>query len=146
MSFLETLRKFYVNRYNKADKYKDRLIQEMTGTEEKKTAFDQLKTHYFNESIAELVKNQNEPHRIIEQDGRLIRKIFPIYMTPHPAGLFDFRDQFYVPQKHFMGKHFDTLHFNIAVIWAMSIFLIITLYFDILRKMVDYLGNISSRI
>ncbi len=140
--FLETLRKFYVNRYNKADQYKDNVIHEMTNTPEKKEAFELLKSKYFNESIASLVKNQNDAHRIIEHDGILIQKVFPIYMTPHPSGLFDFRDQFYVPHKHFMGRHFDTLYFNISIIWVMSLILILTLYFDIPRKVVDGLSNI----
>lgn len=141
--FLETLRKFYVNRYNKADQYKEKVIHEMTNTPEKKEEFELLKSQYFNESIATLVKNQNDAHRIIEHDGILIQKIFPIYMTPHPSNIFDFRDQFYVPHKHFMGKHFDTLYFNISIIWTMSLILILTLYFDIPRKVVDGLSNIK---
>jgi ABC-type multidrug transport system ATPase subunit/uncharacterized tellurite resistance protein B-like protein len=141
--FLETLRIFYVNRYNKADQYKDNVIQDMTSTPEKKAAFELMKSRYFNESIASLVKNQNDAHRIIEHDNKLIQKIFPIYMTPHPSNIFDFRDQFYVPQKHFMGRHFDTLYFNISMIWVMSIFLIFTLYFDIPRKTVNTLSNLK---
>lgn len=144
--FLETLRKFYVNRYNKADAFKEKIIQEMIQTPEKKAEFDLLKSHYYNESIAGLVKNQNEQHRIIEQDGILVRKIFPIYMTPHPHGMFDFRDQFYVPQKHFMGRHFDTFYFNVCIIWLMTIGFMITLYFDIMRKFVYTIGNISDNM
>lgn len=142
-NFLENLRKFYINRYNKADQYKDRIIHEMTNTPEKKKDFELLKSKHFNESIAELVKNQNDAHRIIEHNEILIQKIFPIYMTPHPSYALDFRDQFYVPHKHFMGKHFDTLYFNISIIWIMSIILIMTLYFDIPRKVVDGLSNIK---
>jgi len=141
--FLETLRKFYVNRYNKADQYKDDVIHEMTNTPEKKEEFEVLKSKYFNESIASLVKNQNDAHRIIEHENKLTQKIFPIYMTPHPSNMFDFRDQFYVPYKHFMGRHFDTLYFNISIIWVMSIILIFTLYFDIPRKIVDGLSNLK---
>ena len=142
--FLNSLRKMYLTRFNKADDYKDQIIQHLISTPESKKIFDQLKSQYYNESIAELVKNQNEAHRIIEQDGKLIRKITPIYMTPHPDGLFDFRDQFYVPEKHFMGRHFDTLYFNIAIIWVMSLGLIFTLYFDILRKIVNAFGTLSK--
>ena len=140
--FLETLRKFYINRYNKTDQYKDHIIQEMTNTPEKKKDFELFKNSHFNESIAELVKNQNDAHRIIEHNGMLIQKIFPIYMTPHPSNILNFRDQFYVPNKHFMGRHFDTLYFNISIIWIMSLILMFTLYFDIPRKVVRTLSNI----
>jgi len=146
MKFLETLRKYYVNRYNKADALKEQMIQKMISTPKKKAEFDLLKSTYFNESVAELVKNQNEQHRIIEQDGILVRKIFPIYMTPHPHNEFDFRDQFYVPQKHFMGRHFDTFYFNMYVIWMMTFVLMVTLYFDVLRKVVTALGNLTDNM
>ena len=142
--FIETLRQYYVNRYNQADRYRDHQIQELTNTPRKKAEYDALKTHYSNESIADLVKNQNEAHRIIEQDGQLVQKIFPIYMTPHPSGLLDFRDQFYVPEKHLFGRHFDTLYFNVSMIWCMSIVLIIALYFDVLRKIVNSLALVSK--
>jgi ABC-type multidrug transport system ATPase subunit len=142
-AFLETLQKFYINRYNKADQYRDNMIHEMTNTAEKKEAFELVKARHFNQSIATLVKNQNDAHRIIEHEGKLIQKVFPIYMTPHPSGIFDFRDQFYVPHKHFMGRHFDTVYFNITIIWTMSLFLMFTLYFDIPKKVVDGLSNIK---
>ena len=143
--FFETLKKFYINRYNTADEFKENRVQEMISTAESKAEYEKLKGEHYNESIAQIVKNQNEAHRIIEQDRQLVRKIFPIYMTPHPHGYFDFRDQFYVPQKHFMGRHFDTLYFNIAMIWVMTIICIIALYFDLLRRVVDLIGNLSDR-
>ena len=143
--FLESLRQFYINRYNKASQYKDGIIDEMTNTAEKKENFKLLKSNYFNESVASLVKNQNDSHRIIEYKGQLIQKVFPIYMTPQPSNIFDFRDQLYVPQKHFMGRYFDTFYFNISAIWTMSIFLILTLYFNIPRKVVNVLSNTKGR-
>ncbi|MFM8833406.1 MAG: hypothetical protein ACKOEV_07240, partial [Cytophagales bacterium] len=56
-----------------------------------------------------------------------------------PNHQLDFRENFYVPQKHFWGKKFDTLYFNIAVIWLMTVVLFVTLYFDLLKKLVHAL-------
>ncbi|NOS90813.1 MAG: hypothetical protein HOP30_02720, partial [Cyclobacteriaceae bacterium] len=53
---------------------------------------------------------------------------------------FDFRENFYVPQKHFMGRKFDTLYFNIAIIWLMTIILYVTLYLEVLKKLVHALA------
>ncbi len=145
-NFLETMRKFYTIRYNKADRARDQLIREMTNTPEKKKSFEAMKEQYRNETIVEIVKNQNETHRIVEENGKLVQKIYPIYNDPDPDHILDYRSQFYVPEKHFLGIHIDTVHFNIMVIWFMSIILGFTLYFDLLRKFIQSLENSLHRL
>lgn len=145
-SFFEILRRFYVNRYNKADREKERKINSLTDTHQKELAFEKFRNQYQNEAIADLVKNTNEMHRIIEKDGKLVQKIFPIYKDPDPAHSVDFDAQFYMPSKHFLNQNVDTLYFNLSVIWAMTIVLIVTLYFEVLRKVIEGLGNISNPI
>lgn len=145
-TFLSALKKFYINRYNKADQEKDKIISELTNTYEKEKKFEEYRNNYQNESISELVKNMAESNRIIEKDGKLIQKIFPIYKIPDPEHLVDFDAQFYMPAKHFLNKNIDTFYFNLGVIWSMTILLALTLYFEILRKIIDGLGNISNPI
>jgi ABC-type multidrug transport system ATPase subunit/uncharacterized tellurite resistance protein B-like protein len=142
--FLSVLKKFYIARFNKADRDKDDKINRMTSTAEKETQFEKLKNDYQNESIAELVKNTMETNRVIEKDGKLIQKIFPIYKNPDPEHIVDFDAQFYMPSKHFLNTTIDTLYFNLGVIWSMTLLLMITLYFEVLRKIIDGLGNISN--
>lgn len=139
--FLETMRKFYGNRYNKADNARDEVVSAMNDTSEKRAIFEKMKEQYRNETIVDIVKNQNETHRIIEEDGHLVQKIYPIYNDPKPKHLFDYRAQFYVPNKHFLGLYLDTVHFNLIVIWFMSLVLGITLYFDLLRKLINSIEN-----
>ncbi|MEQ8927662.1 MAG: ATP-binding cassette domain-containing protein [Fulvivirga sp.] len=143
--FLEVMRQFYINRYNKADKSRDNLIRTMTDTPEKRAQFDKMKKMYRNETIVEIVKNQNETHRIVEEDGKLIQKIYPIYNDPEPDHIFDYRSLFYVPTKHFAGIYLDTVHFNLIVIWIMSIILGGTLYYDLLRKFIKMLENTARK-
>ena len=142
--FLETLKKFYMNRYNMADKKKESQLKSMTNTLEKEKNFEKLKENYQNEAIAELVKNSTETHRIIEKDGKLVQKIYPVYKDPDPDHIVDFDAQFYMPAKHFLNKNIDTFIFNLGVIWSMTLVLAIALYFEILRKVVDALSNISN--
>jgi len=142
--FFETLKKFYINRYNQADKMKESKIKSMTSTVAEEKDFEKFKEDYQNESIMELVKNTTETHRIIEKDGKLIQKIYPVYKDPDPDHMVDFDAQFYMPAKHFLSKNIDTFYFNLGVIWSMTIFLAIALYFEILRKAVDALSNISN--
>lgn len=142
--FLETLKRMYVNRYNRADEEKERIIFESTRTPEQQAGFNMFRESYHNDAIADLVKNTTETHRIVERDGKLVQKIYPIYKDPDPEHIVDFDAQFYMPAKHFLNQHIDTFFFNTAVIWSMSLLLMITLYYDILRKVIDGIGSLSN--
>jgi ABC-type multidrug transport system ATPase subunit/uncharacterized tellurite resistance protein B-like protein len=142
--FTESLRKFYINRFNLADREKEKKIQSMTNTPEKEEAYEKFKERYHNESIAEFTKNIGEPHRLIEKDGKIIQKIYPIYKDPDPEHFVDFDAQFYMPAKHFLNMNIDTLIFNMGVIWSMTVVLALALYVDLLRKLIDGIGNLSN--
>jgi hypothetical protein len=144
INFIDRLEKYYIKRYNHADKLKEKKIGEMTSTSEKEKAFELYRNSYQNEAITELVKNTSETHRIIEKNGKFIQKIYPIYKDPDPDHMVDFDAQFYMPSKHFLNHNIDTYYFNLGVIWSMTLVLVFTLYFEILRKIVDGLGNISN--
>jgi len=143
--FFEALKKFYNNRYSKAEKQKEHFIDKHTNTAEKEAAFDKEKNAYQNEIISVLVKNTDEMNRIIENNGKLVQKIYPIYKDPDPDHLFDFDAQFYMPAKHFF-KPIDTLYFNLIVIWSMTLVLTITLYFEVLLKIIDGIGSVYGKI
>ncbi len=143
-AYLDNLKKFYVNRYNVADQQREKLIFNLTNTREKEAVFNQFRETYHNEAIAELVKNLTETHRIIEKDGKLIQKIYPIYKDPDPDHAIDFNAQFYMPAKHFLKMDIDTFYFNTGVIWSMTFVLAIALYFDILRRIIGGIENLSS--
>ncbi len=133
--FLGTLKEYYGIRNRNATAEKEKLMMELTNTPEKKIAFDDLKMKFQNQAVTNSVENTNAIVRIASWKGELVQKIYPIYFDDHrPTNQFDFRENFYVPTKLFMGKKYDTFYFNVAVIWAMTIFLFITLYFDLLKK------------
>ncbi len=134
--FLNAIKKLYNNRYNKAFKEKDALIQAITKSDEERAIYLAQKNEYENEGIGIMVKNTAVEDRIIESDGHLIQKVYPIYYRPHPRNAADFRTVFFVPEKHIAGMYIPTLYFNVAVIWLMSVFLIFTLYYDIPYKVV----------
>jgi hypothetical protein len=110
---------------------------ELTDDEQKKEAYEKQKMKFQNEAVTTMVENTQTPRRIVEWDGELIQKIYPIYFNDHrPEHLFDFRDNFYIPVKYFAGKKFDTLYFNLTVIWVMTIALYVALYYELLKKVV----------
>ena len=137
IDFLKALKKFHNNRRNKATSDKDKMIAKISRSPEEKAAFLKKRDAYQNETIIRILKNTNTDIRIIEEDGHLIRKVYPIYARDEfPTSPFDFRVNFYYPEKHFLGSYFDTLSFNVAIIWVMTITLFISLYFDLLRRVV----------
>lgn len=136
--FIAKLNTYYNLRFKKANKTKQEILKEWTSTPEQRAAFEELKNDHHNEAVATLVKNVATAHRILEHNNELIQKLYPIYHDPEfPAHFLDVRAQFYQPQKHIAGIYIDTLYFNVLVIWLMSTFLFVALYFDWLRKIVN---------
>lgn len=145
MVFLGKLNNYYVNRYNSADRQKEKKIAAMTNSPEKQKQFEVFRQQYHNETVAELVKNLGETNRIIEGEEKFIQKIYPVYKVPDPEHLVDFDAQFYMPAKHFLNRDVDTYFFNMGVIWSMTLFLTITLYYDVLRKIIQGMGSFTNR-
>ncbi len=146
-SFLEKLKKMYINRYNKAEEEKNNYLATLTSIPESKKALDSVKLAYQNEAIVSALLNNTSQYRVIEIDNHLIRKIYPIYFTDHkPAHLFDFRSKFFVPVKHFLGYYIDTLFFNLSMMWFMTAVLFITLYFDALKRLIKRITYKKTRL
>lgn len=136
--FLNLLKEYYNVKLTKANREREAMIAEMTNTPEKLAQFNEMKVRYQNEAVSNLVENTTSPVRIVEWKGELLQKIYPIYaLDQRPRGKLDFRAAFYSPVKQFLGNRFNTLYFNIAVIWTMTVFLYITLYFELLKKLVN---------
>lgn len=135
VNFLSALKRFYVLRKNRAMSERENLISVLTSTPEKEIHFNEVRNKYQNKRVSMAVKNMDTYNRIVEYKGRLYQRIYPIYLEDHkPSHFFDFSANLFQPTKHFAGRNFNTLYFNIAVIWAMTLFFFITLYFDLLRK------------
>jgi ABC transport system ATP-binding/permease protein len=144
--FLQQLKQLYANRVNRATRSKEQLIARLTSNEEGRKQYEAARIRYVNKAVSDQVKNTAKD-RIIEYKGQLLQKIYPIYMDAHrPLHALDFSANLFQPTKHFLGKTYDTLYFNIAVIWSMTLVLFITLYFDALKKLIKLLeGNRKYR-
>jgi ABC transport system ATP-binding/permease protein len=137
-TFLIKLDKYYSIREQGANDEKDKMIRQYADTPEKRDVFEQNRMRYMNEAVSDWVKNSNDIMRIVEWKGELIQKVSPIYFNDHrPANPLDFRANFFVPTKAFAGKKFDTLYFNIAFIWFITVLLYIALYFQLFKKLVN---------
>ncbi len=133
--FIKSLKQLYVNRSSKASREKDSIVQSLTNSPEKIVAFNEERMKYQNEEVTRFVENRNSLTKIVEYKGRLVQKVYPIYFDDHhPNNALDFTANFYSPTKYFLGEKYDTLYFNIAMIWSFSILLYVALYFNVLKK------------
>jgi ABC-type multidrug transport system ATPase subunit len=99
-------------------------------------AYSALENEYENKSLSDLVLSTNEPgEKVLDKDGRLIRKFEPAYMIPTSRWG---RAQFYAPVKRLGNVQIDTLWFNVIFIWLYSFLLYIALRTDLLRKILTF--------
>lgn len=141
-NYLKDMDSYYKDKFTLAEQKQNMLIHHL------ETNFDynhnEFKNKYSNESLVDLVRNINVKDRVIEYNGELIQQIDPIYNEPKgPRHLFDYRTHFFAPKKYFMGSYFNSYYFDIFAIWFMALTLYITLYFEILKKILNIFDNIK---
>ncbi len=144
--YLEKIKSFYIDVENAARKKENETALAMQKPEKGgNEAFIKMKEDYENISLANMVKNANDitGEKCLEKDGQLIQQSDPIFLDPTESKLG--RAHFYAPRKNFFGTLIPTYWFNIGVIWFMSITLMITLYFDVFKRILDLFGNISFK-
>lgn len=164
--YLSKVKKIYVNQFNVAESniesakahYEDgfkkiernRLSKDPNIDKkelERKVAqasfYHTYRNKYHNEKLQDIVTNAFDKKKIIRHGNRLIQQADPIFHDADSSSWFGFRAHFYAPKKWFCGRPYDTFAFNIVVIWLFSLICYITLYFNLLKKFVDWSGNIS---
>jgi ABC transport system ATP-binding/permease protein len=131
--YLNQLKSFHNKRYLKIKSDKDQLINQLNKEEGDQFLYNQ-KMKFHNKSLEVLVLNSETNEFYRETPDGYMQKIAPIYKDP------DFtngRAHFMASQKNLFGYAVDTFIFNMGVIWLMSSFLYIALYFNWLRKLLQ---------
>ena len=117
---------------------KELLIDQVGGIK----AYSSFRNDNDNNKLADILLNRNVLHKIVEVDQMLIRKDEPIYMEPTSS--FG-RAHLYAPVKKLGRKSFDTMWFNVIFIWFTTMILYLTLYYDVLRKLISRFETIKLR-
>ena len=98
--------------------------------------YTSFRDSYENKSLSDLVLSKNVlGEKVLEKDGRLIRKYEPAYMNPTSRWG---RAQLYAPVKQIGIFQIDTLWFNVIFIWLYSLLLYFALRTDLLRKIITF--------
>ena len=139
-SYLKELKAYYSGIFNKAEK--DIEGRKQYYDSQQKGYVNSRRDKYHNDKLRGIVKNEYETNKIIRYKNRLIQQVDPIFHDADNSSFFGFRAHFYAPRKWFCGKYYDTFAFDTIVIWLFSLLCYITLYFDVLKKLIDWGGNL----
>jgi len=139
---IKELKRYYTVRFTKASNKKEKMIN-LAISKYSKDKFNHIKDVYLNESISDVVRKVYEKNKILRDGDKLIQNVDPIYQMPEPHDLISFRTHFFAPKKYFGGRYFETLWFNIIMVWIFTLILYIVLYFDFLRKLFAILGELK---
>ncbi len=138
---IKIIKKNYSRNRNIATGSRDMIVE---GMEEKEPRSElKLKKKYHNESLGDIVLKAFEKYPTVRFKTHIVGQYRPIFFDPEPRNFVDFRTHFYAPHKFMFGRMWNTFNFNVTVLWVFTIVLYITLYFDLLKKTLDRLGNLK---
>lgn len=97
-----------------------------------------FKNKYANKKLETLVRDKYSPQKLYISNDRIYQGDEPIFRHPvYNNG----SSHFYSAYKYIGRLKIETTIFNIIVIWLFTIFMMISLYFDLLRKIITYVNK-----
>ncbi len=141
-TMLDIVKKWNQERYKVFVAKKDSAMTALVDKLGSKEAFVAFKRKYCNDALARIVYNNNEFRSVEVTDKAIVPLRKPIFM---PAGSKWGRAHFYASEKVFAGITIPTVIFNAIVLWISTIVLYITLYFDVLRRVINYFETFKKR-
>ncbi|HVA99063.1 MAG TPA: ATP-binding cassette domain-containing protein [Bacteroidia bacterium] len=142
--YLKKISDYYIQLWNNASNQRDNLITKWNATPQGKEAFLKLKNENENDNLSDLVTNHNDLNKILEEKGMLIQHADPVFLDPIYSDLGN--AQFFAPRKKILGNYYNTFWVNILVIWMMSLGLMFTLYYNVLRKIIRSMEYFFDKI
>ncbi len=128
------LQEYHTTQQRSLRAQKDRVVAAIEGSEGRGVLHDR-KMRYHNSALEDLVLNRASSEFFRVTENGIMQKVAPIYKAP------DFkygRAHFLSSEKHLGNYFINTIYFNLFVIWMMTVFLYLALYFDWLRKLVNF--------
>jgi hypothetical protein len=105
----------------------------------------ELENKYYNYKLEEIVTKPYERNKILVYKNSLVQNTDPIYLDSYKKGFLDFRTHFYAPNKFIFGQKIDTFVFNLTLVLLSTIFLYVALYYELLRKAIQFFENLKFR-
>jgi len=141
--YISRMEGYFQQKSQEANGKRNRIISYLT--KERPKVFQQIKEDYHNEHVADIVRNTFETNKIVRVDNKIVQRKDPIFLDPDQRAPLTFRTHFMAPRKHFLGTFFDTFYFDLFIIWIMTLVLYVTVYYDLLRKAIEFFGNLKFK-
>jgi ABC transport system ATP-binding/permease protein len=135
--YLLTLKEFYAHTFKLAIKRIDEITRSYQLNE-----LAELERNNSNSTLEELVTNNKSFDYYTEFNGDMIQKRDPIYQDPTHKFV---KAHFYAPRKMLAGAFIPTIWVNVMVIWLMTLMLYTLLYFRTLKKLLDFMEQLSTK-
>jgi ABC transport system ATP-binding/permease protein len=101
-----------------------------------------FRADYYNKALADILLNRHEVNVIYKSDDRLIQKKDPVYLLPESnMG----RAHFYAAYKKFNNVYVDTLWFNIAALWTMTLVLYLLILTNVPRGVIGFFEKLNLK-
>jgi hypothetical protein len=142
-SLIDTMTGYYSKQFNIADQGLQNKINYALKKNEKQ--YNYLKDIYLNDNLSDAVKKVIEKNKILEYNHELVQQYHPIYLDPPIRSVLSWRSHFYAPRKPFFGKYIDTYWYNITFIWIYTLLLYITLYYESVKKTLDFFSKFKFK-
>ncbi len=141
--WIDDLQKIFWAQYAESSKKRDAAYNDLLKEYESSDELFAFKQTYCNEAIEQILLNKRDLNKLVEYEGELIQLKDPIFKSPeHKMG----RAHFYAAEKRIGNYLIKTFWFNLIVIWLMTVFLYIALYFDFCRKCFAFIERLWLKI
>lgn len=144
-SFLKQANERYVNLLNNVSNKRNEYIRQLYGEFGGEQGYLAFYNDQHNEFLADLLTKKSTSDKIRREGDRLVQIIDPIYFPPSNRKGISLRAHFYSPVKYTFGFEVSTLCFNLLIIWIFTGLLYLTLYYDVLKKLIHASGRIIPR-
>lgn len=142
-NWLERIRQANIVEYNAESRKRDEAYNLLVKKSGSGAKLFEEKEKYHNDAVAQIAKNRRELKKLIRYDNELVQLKDPIFQSPiYKHG----RAHFFAPQKRIGNYLIDTFWFNVMIIWMTSILFYFSLYFDLLRKLLELIEILWMKI
>jgi hypothetical protein len=139
---LSDAKQYFNNEYKRWNRVRDRKMEALIEELGSSSAVVGFKVDYHNEALADIMLNKNSVKQFIYTGDKYIRKKHPAYKEPVSQWG---RAHFYAPVKRVGFIEVETPLFNMIVVWLGVGILYVTLYLDLLRRIIWYFETFKLR-
>jgi ABC-type multidrug transport system ATPase subunit len=136
--YLDTLQKSLRKKYIYYTGVRDRITDSLINLEGKDELV-KLREKTYNKDLADLLLNRTVKDKVYETDDRIVQKADPVLMAPDSRSG---RAHFYAPFKMLGNWRINTIWFNMLVIWLFNTGLFVSLYFNLMKVLLDLLERV----